>query len=158
FDDVTVVMQGGLGQVPRDPPEYAGQYPDPNLWGETPASGFFLRHVDGLTFSRSTIDVQAPDARPLFRSDDVSNLILAQSDVTFPLRVDVGSPPFDPTLDQLRIVGRTIDPYGAGAPDPLGGWRSSGIDLTRTQSDPTGRWRYAGSAALPQGATIEFKA
>jgi hypothetical protein len=75
FEDVHVTMRGGMNGVPADPPEYVGQYPDPNLWGEVPSYGVFLRHADGVTFTRTTIDVDRPDARNALDAVDVANLV-----------------------------------------------------------------------------------
>jgi polygalacturonase len=74
FTNVKTTVRGGLGSVPADPAEYAGQYPDPNLWGDLPAFGFFLRHVDGVVFSGSTTRAAASDARPWMTQRDVANL------------------------------------------------------------------------------------
>lgn len=63
FTNVHITNKGGLGSVPADPPEYAGQYPDPNLWGNTPAYGYFIRHADGVTLTDSTPMVSPGDAR-----------------------------------------------------------------------------------------------
>jgi polygalacturonase len=64
FDDVVVTTGGGLAVVPNVPPEYAGQYPDPNLWGEVPASGVFFRHASGVSMTNTTITTDRPDVRP----------------------------------------------------------------------------------------------
>jgi hypothetical protein len=71
FQNVNVTMAGGVSSVPQVPAEYAGQYPDPNLWGNVPAWGLFLRHVRGLTFSNSTVELASTDVRPEFYSIDV---------------------------------------------------------------------------------------
>ena len=76
FMDVHIANKGGLTAIPRDPPEYAGQYPDPNLWGNLPAFGYFLRHVDGVTFTNSTSTVSPGDVRKSIEQRDVSNLTL----------------------------------------------------------------------------------
>jgi polygalacturonase len=74
FRGVHVTNKGGRRPVPADPPEYHGQYPDPNLWGDLPAYGYFIRHADRVTFSHSTTDVAPGDARHWLESRDVSNL------------------------------------------------------------------------------------
>jgi hypothetical protein len=151
FQDVSVSMQGGLQRVPATPPEYAGQYPDPNLWGEVPAAGVFLRHVDGVTLTRTTIGVVAPDARPLFVPIDVTGFAQPMCDVTFTLRTEVGAPVYDPSKDSFEILGS----------DPgLGDWNvaSGGLALARTTPDASGRFRFTAHVAIPQGAPIDFKA
>jgi glycosyl hydrolase family 28 len=76
FDRVAVTAGGGVGAVPADPPEYAGQYPDPNLWGNTPAYGYFIRHADGVTFESSTTAVSSGDARRAIEARDAQNVVV----------------------------------------------------------------------------------
>lgn len=76
FRNVRTTVRGGLSQVPADPPEYAGQYPDPNLWGDLPAFGLFLRHVDGVVLSGSPFEARAPDARRAIEQRDVAHLVV----------------------------------------------------------------------------------
>jgi polygalacturonase len=70
LDDVVATVQGGAGQVPADPPEYAGQYPDPNLWGAVPASGIFFRHTDGVVMTATTLTTDRTDARSVVTARD----------------------------------------------------------------------------------------
>lgn len=76
FTNVVVTSKGGLGKVPGDPPEYAGQYPDPNLWGDLPAYNYFLRHVDGVTFTGSSTKTSSADARKAMETRDVTGLVV----------------------------------------------------------------------------------
>ena len=48
------------------PPEFEDKYPDPGMFGPTPAFGFFLRHVRNLEMSHVEIANTIPDARPAF--------------------------------------------------------------------------------------------
>ena len=75
FTNVSITNKGGMTTVPADPPEYAGQYPDPNLWGNTPGFGFFIRHAAGVTFTNSTPLVVPGDARQGIVTRDVANLV-----------------------------------------------------------------------------------
>jgi len=52
-------------------PEAAGKYPEPNMFGITPAQGFYLRHVQGIDMSHIEIESLRPDDRPSFLLDDV---------------------------------------------------------------------------------------
>jgi hypothetical protein len=156
-------MKGGVGTVPADPPEYAGQYPDANLWGQVPASGVYLRHADGVTFTRTAIDIAPTDARSATVAVDVANFVAPQCDVTFTVRTDIDQPKFDVATDAFRILGRTSPPPGIGplaGPDPISDWRAAqpGLDLVQTTSDPSGRYRFTGHAIFPQGASMDFKA
>lgn len=76
FENVHVANKGGRTSVPADPPEYAGQYPDPNLWGDMPAFGYFVRHADGVTFVNSTPTVSPADARKWLEQRDVASLVV----------------------------------------------------------------------------------
>jgi polygalacturonase len=53
-------------------PEKESGYPEPTMFGELPASGFFLRHMRNLEMSHVEIANAAADARPAFYLDDVS--------------------------------------------------------------------------------------
>lgn len=55
------------------PPESAedNPYPDPDQFGEIPASGFFLRHVKNIELTNVEIAMAQPDVRPVFWMEDV---------------------------------------------------------------------------------------
>jgi polygalacturonase len=53
------------------PPEGESKYPEPDMFGPMPASGFFLRHVRNLEMSHVEIANALPDARPAFHLADV---------------------------------------------------------------------------------------
>lgn len=154
FTDVNLTVQGHGSGTPADPPEYAGQYPDPNLWGDTPGYGLFLRHVDGVSFTRSSIALAGSDDRVEIHAVDAANVLLPPCDVTFVLRTDVGQPVFDPAADTFAIAGTVADPAGA---DPLGGWQGPGLTLTPTTPDEGGRSRFIGHATFAQGSTLDLK-
>ena len=48
------------------PPEFENKYPEPGMFGDMPASGFFLRHLRNLEMSHVEIANSTPDARPAF--------------------------------------------------------------------------------------------
>ncbi len=73
FTNVKITNKGGMTGVPGDPPEYAGQYPDPNLWGNMPAYGLFIRHADGVTLTNSNPLVAPGDGRQGIVQRDVTN-------------------------------------------------------------------------------------
>ena len=73
FTNVAIAFDGGLGTIPANPPEaMPNQYPESNMFGDLPAWGYFLRHVDGVTFTSVNSSVVATDARQKLVSDDVS--------------------------------------------------------------------------------------
>ena len=53
------------------PPENEDAYPEPSMFGQLPASGFFLRHIRNLEMSHVEIANATPDARPAFYLSDV---------------------------------------------------------------------------------------
>ena len=61
---------GGPADTPL-PPEFENKYPDPGMFGTTPAFGFFLRHVRNLEMSHVEVASAAADARPAFYLDAV---------------------------------------------------------------------------------------
>jgi polygalacturonase len=54
-------------------PEKEKQYPEPNMFGTTPAHGFFMRHVRGLEVHAIKIEHTSTDARPAFLLEDAEN-------------------------------------------------------------------------------------
>jgi len=54
------------------PPEMADSYAEPYMFGQMPASGFFLRHIRNLEMSHVEIANATPDARPAFYLQDVN--------------------------------------------------------------------------------------
>jgi polygalacturonase len=73
ISDVFIQHQGGgtKEQAALHPPEGENQYPEPNMFGVTPAQGFYLRHVKNIDMSHIEIASLAPDARPGFALEDV---------------------------------------------------------------------------------------
>jgi hypothetical protein len=55
-------------------PEKEGAYPEFSMFGELPAWGFYVRHMEGLTMKNIEISIAAPDYRPAMVFDDVENL------------------------------------------------------------------------------------
>lgn len=59
-----------------DVPEVISEYPEHHMFGELPAWGFYVRHVNGLTMKNIKLSIKAPDYRPAFVFDDVHGLNL----------------------------------------------------------------------------------
>ncbi len=55
-------------------PEKVKSYPEFSMFGELPAWGFYVRHVDGLTMKNIKFTLENPDYRPAYVFDDVKNL------------------------------------------------------------------------------------
>jgi hypothetical protein len=75
FDNVHVTVPGGGTTVSAPPPEPTTGYPEVDMFGPVPAWGYFFRHVQGLTFTNSTLTATAPDARPKAQFIDVEGRI-----------------------------------------------------------------------------------
>ncbi len=73
LSDITVFHQGGgtKDDALRQLAEKEKDYPEPNMFGTTPAHGFFIRHVRGLEMEGVKIEHANDDARPAFVLNDV---------------------------------------------------------------------------------------
>jgi parallel beta-helix repeat protein len=84
LENIDLVYQGGADKsvacFPVDSltkvPERESEYPEFSMFGELPASGFYVRHVEGLQMKNIRISYREDDFRPVFVFDDVSNLML----------------------------------------------------------------------------------
>ncbi|OFX36099.1 MAG: glycoside hydrolase [Bacteroidetes bacterium GWF2_42_66] len=68
----------GMAIIPlsrlKDVPEVEAEYPEFSMFGELPAWGFYVRHVEGLTMKNISIQARDKDYRPAFVFDDVKAL------------------------------------------------------------------------------------
>lgn len=73
LSDIMILHQGGGSKddARRELAEKEKDYPEPTMFGTTPAHGFFIRHVRGLELSGVKIESASPDARPVFVLHDV---------------------------------------------------------------------------------------
>ncbi|MFL6335950.1 MAG: glycoside hydrolase family 28 protein [Pyrinomonadaceae bacterium] len=73
LNNIRIYYRGGgtAAQAALDPPEKEDAYPEPSMFGEMPAYGFFVRHVKGLEMSDIRVDFLAEDLRPAFVLTDV---------------------------------------------------------------------------------------
>jgi polygalacturonase len=63
---------GGTAEMAAlQPEEREAAYPDPDMFGELPATGIFARHVRGLDISNVEVVSRASEARPAFWLRDV---------------------------------------------------------------------------------------
>jgi polygalacturonase len=63
-------MPGGAAKQNAQPPEKPRGYPQSNLFGATPAYGFYVRHASGIVFDHIMTGYCQPDVRPWLASDD----------------------------------------------------------------------------------------
>src|SRR6202012_3516321 len=91
ISDVYLQQQGGAGSamVALQPPIKEDAYPDPGIYGDLPATGFYLRHVRNLEVSNVEVATEAADARAAFCLQDVEDADF------FRVRVPKGSAAFD---------------------------------------------------------------
>lgn len=75
FINANVLFEGGRTSVPGSPPEATpGQYPESNMFGDLPPWAYYLRHVNGVTFSGCTSTLINSDVRQKLVTSDVSGL------------------------------------------------------------------------------------
>lgn len=70
----------GLAILPlyrlKDVPEVEDQYPEFSMFGELPAWGFYVRHVEGLILKNIKVIARERDYRPAYVFDDVKGLTM----------------------------------------------------------------------------------
>ncbi len=73
MNDLYLEQVGGASAAMAaiNPPEKENAYPEPTMFGDLPASGFFIRHARNIEMSNIEIVTQSPDARPTFWLEDV---------------------------------------------------------------------------------------
>ncbi|HIF13903.1 MAG TPA: glycoside hydrolase family 28 protein [Bacteroidetes bacterium] len=82
LENIEIIYPGrgnnGLANMPLsrldDVPEKEADYPEFSMFGELPAWGLYVRHMDGLTMKNIKFSIKAPDYRPALVFDDVQNL------------------------------------------------------------------------------------
>jgi polygalacturonase len=75
LSNIRIYYQGGgtKNQAALEPPEKETDYPEPVMFGEMPAYGFFIRHVKGLTMTDVEVSYMKEDWRPPFVLNDVKD-------------------------------------------------------------------------------------
>lgn len=73
FSNIRIYYKGGgtAEQAALQPPEKETDYPEPAMFGEIPAYGFFIRHVKDLTMTDVEVSFINDDLRPPFILTDV---------------------------------------------------------------------------------------
>ena len=62
-------------------PENEANYPEFSMFGELPAWGLYLRHVDGIKLLNVKMSFQEDDFRPAIVADDAKNITLQQLNI-----------------------------------------------------------------------------
>lgn len=83
---IRLVYEGGgtEADAARRPPELAGAYPEPSMFGMTPAWGLWVRHAERIAIEDLRLETVGPDARPPTRFDDVAELSIDGGRPSFP--------------------------------------------------------------------------
>ena len=78
LDNIRIYYRGGgtKPQAALEPPEKETNYPEPTMFGEIPAYGFFIRHVRGLEMSAIRLSYAKDDARAPFILADAKSVDL----------------------------------------------------------------------------------
>ena len=76
LSDIRIYYAGGgtKEQAALVPPENEKGYPEPSMFGEIPAYGFFVRHMKGLQMDNVEVSFLKEDLRPAFVLDDVKGV------------------------------------------------------------------------------------
>jgi polygalacturonase len=76
LSDIRILYKGGgtRAQAALEPPERETNYPEPSMFGELPAYGFFIRHARGVELSNVEVGFMSEDLRPVFHLEDVSGI------------------------------------------------------------------------------------
>jgi polygalacturonase len=79
-------MGGGTKEeAAKDIPENPGAYPENRMYGQVyPASGWYFRHVQGLTLSNIKLSVSQADFRPAIALDDVQDSKFIDANIEAP--------------------------------------------------------------------------
>ena len=76
LSNIRIYYRGGGKKELADlqPPERETNYPEPSMFGETPAYGFFIRHARGVSLSNVEVSYLSDELRPPFVLDDVNGV------------------------------------------------------------------------------------
>jgi polygalacturonase len=76
LNNILIYYKGGGTklQAALEPPEKENDYPEPSMFGEIPAYGFFIRHVRGLEMSSVNVSYLKDDARAPFVISDAKSV------------------------------------------------------------------------------------
>jgi len=73
-----ILIQHAGGGTKLDAARQLGEeekaYPEPNMFGNTPAHGLLIRHAEGIEISNWKVIAAVEDARPCFRLEDVERV------------------------------------------------------------------------------------
>lgn len=71
---ITIFGNGTKQQANREIPEEITAYPKSGMFGDLPAYGFYVRHVNGIMMNNIQLETLNPDLRPALIFDDVTEI------------------------------------------------------------------------------------
>jgi len=78
LNNIRIYYRGGgtKDQAALQPPEKETDYPEPTMFGEIPAYGFFIRHVNGIEMNGVSVSYLKDDVRAAFILSDAKSVDL----------------------------------------------------------------------------------
>ena len=73
FSNIFIQHKGG-GTQTAEPAEKENSYPEPDMFGNMPSHGFYIRHVKGIEMTNVEIAYLEEDSRPVFYLSDVKDI------------------------------------------------------------------------------------
>ena len=88
LSNVQLFTEGGVkeGDYNEEVKEDAKGYPQPTVWKVLPASGLYIRHVEGISINNIVFGVEKPDVRIPVVADDVKSLQIAGARLSGPFK------------------------------------------------------------------------
>jgi len=75
LSNIQITFKGGITEkVDSNVPELEDHYPESTMYGILPTYGFYVRHVNNITFSNIDLRLENEDIRPDFIFEDVKGL------------------------------------------------------------------------------------
>ena len=76
LENIRITYKGGgsLEQTKIKVPEQVAKYPDARMFGDLPAYGFYVRHVNGLKLHNVSLALQSPDLRHAVVCENAADL------------------------------------------------------------------------------------
>ena len=80
LSNIRIYSKGGgtEAQAALEPAEKEDAYPEPTMFGDTPAYGFFIRHAKGLRIDQVSLSYLKDDLRPAFVLDQVNDVTFSR--------------------------------------------------------------------------------
>lgn len=84
LSNIQIYFKGGDAEkkVSKAIPENENQYPEPGMFGKSPAYGLFVRHAKGITISDVKFNLLQSDSRPGCYFEDVTEVNLNNSSIS----------------------------------------------------------------------------